>query len=177
MIKIKLLAFFKKQHAKRVMVTLAAFMVITMSLYLKFADSAPDMGSLWHPEPMADERGYILSVLKDHKTGLSILEESTLADVIIEESEKHGLDPIFVMALIKTESTFYNWAKSNKGAVGLMQVLPGTGKEVAGKLRIGWEGERTLYDPYINVRLGISYFAYLKDRFGEDTLRALAAYN
>ncbi len=123
------------------------------------------------------EKLYVGSVLRKHKTGLSRVEEARLATYIIEQSRKNGLDPMLILALIETESTYYNWAKSNKGALGLMQVVPATGYSLAEELNIKWEGDKTLYDPYKNVKMGVHYYASLLERFEHNNSKALAAYN
>ncbi len=155
----------------------ALMFVLGLTLFSPYVLSGSTIDTRWYLSGGEDDYDYVLKVLKEHRTGLGILEEERLASVIIEESYRYGLDPLFVMALIKTESTFFNWSRSTKGAVGLMQVLPRTGEYLASELRIGWEGEKTLYDPFLNVKMGIHYFSMLKEKYGEDTLRALAAYN
>jgi soluble lytic murein transglycosylase len=60
--------------------------------------------------------------------------------------------------------------------MGLMQLLPATGKELAMKLGIEWHGDETLFDPIINVRLGTAYLSQLRKRYGS-VHTALAAYN
>ena len=62
------------------------------------------------------------------------------------------------------------------GAFGLMQILPPTGEELAGRLGLQWKGTRTLFDPVSNVKLGVAYLEEMRDRFG-DIRTALAAYN
>lgn len=136
--------------------------------------------SLWRFESEQYERGsfgYVHDVLKENRTGLGSMEELKLAEVIFIESVSHKLDPLFVLALIKTESTFYNWSKSFTGAVGLMQIQPSTGKEVAAELKLNWKGEETLLNPYLNVKMGVHYFSALRDRYNDDTIATLAAYN
>lgn len=120
---------------------------------------------------------YVVGILKESITGLSAIEEDRLAEVILGESEAYSVDPLLVMAVIKTESTFYNWARSYKGAMGLMQLLPSTGRWMAEELDLEWKGDYTLYDPFLNVRLGIHYFSTLKGRYKDDTVLTLAAYN
>ncbi len=120
---------------------------------------------------------YIASILRESRTGLSAVDEAKLAEVILNESMANGLDPLLVMAVIKTESTFYNWARSYKGAMGLMQIMPSTGRWVAEGLNLEWESNRMLFDPYLNVRLGVRYFSMLRERYGNDTVLTLAAYN
>lgn len=119
---------------------------------------------------------YIRYELGRHRTGLSAAEEMRLAEVIAEESSMRRLDPLLVLAVIKTESTFYNWSRSRKGARGLMQLRPRTGRYVAKEFDLRWSGPEALYDPFLNVRLGIHYLSKLRERYDDD-LKALAAYN
>ena len=91
-------------------------------------------------------------------------------------SSEENVDPLLVYAIIKAESNFEEGATSNRGACGLMQLLDGTAREVAENSVIEYESAETLYNPEINIRLGIKYFASLKKQFGCNEL-ALAAYN
>lgn len=122
------------------------------------------------------EDNYVIDTIRNYRTGLSRGEELKLAQVIIEESSRYNLDPMFVLALIEKESSFFNWARSDRGAMGLMQIREYVGKDIAGDLNIDWDGEHTLLDPYMNVRMGLYYFNCLKDKFDKTEL-ALAAYN
>ena len=89
-------------------------------------------------------------------------------DLIIErEAKKRGLDPDDVTAIIIMESLGKKWAVSRKGACGLMQLMPGTARDM---------GVRNIFDPDQNIMGGTKYFKKLLDEFGNfDT--ALAAYN
>ncbi|WDT82573.1 MAG: lytic transglycosylase domain-containing protein [Candidatus Manganitrophus sp.] len=93
-----------------------------------------------------------------------------------QESRRYGFDPELIIAVISTESSFYNWAISPKGAVGLMQIIPTTGKQVAEMNNIVWHGKDPLFDPFLNIRLGIHYLWMLYLKFGDIHL-ALTAYN
>lgn len=110
-------------------------------------------------------------------TALPERERRILAQTIVREARAHGLEPDLVMAVIEVESAGYHLAQSHVGALGLMQLLPATGKELAGKLGIEWMGADTLFDPLINVRLGTAYLRELADRYDGDVQIALAAYN
>lgn len=110
-------------------------------------------------------------------TALPERERVRLAHAIIREARRHGLDPDLVMAVIEVESAGYHLAESHVGAMGLMQLLPSTGKELAGKLEIEWMGPDTLFDPIINVQLGTAYLRELADRYDGNVNIALAAYN
>jgi len=99
-----------------------------------------------------------------------------LAKLILEECDNYEIDPFIVLAVIQTESNFTPKAVSSKGAIGLMQVMPRTGEYVAKDRGISYTGRNSLYDPFVNVKLGIHYLSFLEDKF--DTIEnALAAYN
>ena len=99
-----------------------------------------------------------------------------LAKTIIEECDQYDLDPFLILAVIQIESNFSPKAVSNKGARGLMQVTPSTAGYLAEKLGISIRGNRSLHDPFLNVRLGIYYLSLLQDRF-KNIEHALLAYN
>jgi len=99
-----------------------------------------------------------------------------LAKLIIDECDNYDLDPFLILAVIQTESNFIPKAVSSKGAIGLMQVMPKTGEYVAKNMGISYNGSKSLYDPFVNVKLGIHYLSFLEDQF-KSTEHALAAYN
>jgi len=93
-----------------------------------------------------------------------------LDKLAIEKAELYDVDPALVCAIINQESRWNPNAVSPKGAVGLMQIMPSTGKEACGL------NEEELYDPGENINCGVSYFTKLLNRFGSEKL-ALCAYN
>lgn len=115
-------------------------------------------------------------VIADYDTGLNESNAVLIPEWILAESKKYGYDPLFLTALIITESSFYNWARSNRGAHGLMQLKLKTAVALASETRLKWKGARTLYDPRKNIALGAYYLNKLVSRFGDLTL-ALEAYN
>ena len=121
-------------------------------------------------------RNRIEEVISGHYTGLDEKSAVRIPELILEESKKYGYDPLFLTALIITESSFYNWAKSNRGARGLMQLRPATAIALASETHLKWRGNRTLFDPEKNIALGAYYLNKLVSRFGNLTL-ALEAYN
>lgn len=121
-------------------------------------------------------RREIVSYLRGHHTGLSRVEEVMLADGILRAAEESRTDYRLILAVIKVESRFSNWAASPKGALGLMQVMPATGRFMARELELPWAGTASLFDPVTNVQIGASYFAKLRSRYG-DVGTALMAYN
>jgi soluble lytic murein transglycosylase len=86
------------------------------------------------------------------------------------------LDPYLMAALINQESAFDARIKSSAGAIGLMQVMPSTGRQYARKLGLKRYGTASLTRPEINVQIGMVCFADALRRSG-DVTRALAGYN
>jgi soluble lytic murein transglycosylase-like protein len=114
--------------------------------------------------------------LKERRSGLSEAEIAQVAAAVVRSAKIHGIDPNLVMAVIHIESRGNAYALSPVGAMGLMQIMPPTGEELAAKLDIPWRGSQTLFDPLLNVRLGIAYLEQLESRYGSMPT-ALAAYN
>jgi soluble lytic murein transglycosylase len=96
--------------------------------------------------------------------------------IVRGHARNYRLDPALLAAVIYQESKFDADARSESGAIGLMQLLPDTAKGIA--LRTGGSGFRVedLYDPEINVRYGSWYLRHLLDKY-DDERSALAAYN
>ncbi len=90
-------------------------------------------------------------------------------------ASRYALDPMLVRGLIRQESLFQPDAVSRAGAVGLMQILPRTGYQIARRQRIPYSRQR-LFDPEYNLRLGTAHLAELLQEFARLEL-ALAAYN
>jgi soluble lytic murein transglycosylase len=88
-----------------------------------------------------------------------------------------GVEPALLRALVAVESGGDAAAVSRRGAVGLLQLMPGTGEEMAARLGVPWRGEATLRDPETNLRLGAAYLRRLLDRFDGQAAFAVAAYN
>jgi len=101
---------------------------------------------------------------------------ATIARVVDEESRRNGIPPELLLAVIWAESAFRGDAVSERGAVGLMQLMPGTAQELAVELEMNWTGEALLQDPKTNITLGAFYLRKLLATF-DDLDRALAAYN
>ena len=119
----------------------------------------------------------VYDVLTAYKTGMNDTLERLTAKVIVAESSRYGLDPWFIVGVIRVESRFNNFAESNKGARGLMQVMPFVGEELAGDLGIHWTGADSLFNPVKNVKMGVAYLALLNQSFKGDKDKIHAAYN
>jgi soluble lytic murein transglycosylase-like protein len=99
-----------------------------------------------------------------------------IAGAVNEASRRQGVSPELVLAVIEAESEFRGDAVSNKGAVGLMQLMPDTAEELAAELDMRWTGEDLLLDPSANINLGTFYLRKMMRSF-DDLDHALAAYN
>jgi soluble lytic murein transglycosylase len=97
-------------------------------------------------------------------------------DLIRKHSAERKLDPYLVSALVAQESTFEPSARSVANAIGLMQILPATGRRLAQSAGMKSFSPTMLTRPETNVRLGTLYFSRLVERFG-GTHYALASYN
>ncbi len=91
------------------------------------------------------------------------------------EAAKNNFDPMFAAGLIRQESTFQPDAVSHANAIGLMQVLPKTGKLLARQIKVRYVKNK-LFDPDYNIELGMVYIANLVQQFGS-LESAAAAYN
>ena len=92
-------------------------------------------------------------------------------------AEKNDLNPYLVLSIIRQESAFEPRAVSRSGAVGLMQLLPGTARMVSRKLEMKRFRRTMLFEPAINISLGTKYFAGLVKKYNGNIALALAGYN
>lgn len=162
-----------------------ATLVAASVLALSWSPTPGDTASHFHPQPPAGMAGpaphaaasrAVGKRLSVRCRGLTDAEVAHLARAVVHAAVIHGFSPDLVLAVIEVESNYDPYAVSPVGAMGLMQLLPSTGAEMAHHLRVPWRGPRTLFDPVINVRLGIAYLRQLRDRYGSVGI-ALAAYN
>lgn len=115
--------------------------------------------------------GIIKTALPNHPDPLQ------LANIIVTESRNAGVDPLFITAVVKAESMFKSRAISNRGARGLMQLMPKTGEYISALAADSKRQKIDLHDPATNLRLGIAYLKYLDQRFAGDKHQTLIAYN
>ncbi len=98
-------------------------------------------------------------------------------DAFTQHASSRNLDVNWVLALARQESAFVRDARSSKGALGLLQLLPTTAKETARSIGQGFHGAMDLLDPEINIRLGTAHLGELLGRFANNRILATAAYN
>lgn len=94
--------------------------------------------------------------------------KSQILNVVSQISKKHGVDEKLVQALIKQESGFNPKAKSKSGAIGLMQLMPATAKNL---------GVKDPYNTVQNVEGGVKYLKSMLNKYNGNVILALAAYN
>jgi len=99
---------------------------------------------------------------------LAVETPAAIRALVDKIATNYGVDPGLVRAVIKTESNFNRFAISNKGALGLMQLIPNTGRRF---------GVRDFFDPQQNVDGGVHYLRFLLDKFKGNLDLSLAAYN
>lgn len=128
-------------------------------------------------EKRADLEKNIYEVVKKRLPKKYESKSHTVARAIIDEASKHSLDPYFVMAVISGESSFNPDQIGTVGEIGLMQVRPTTGKWMSEILKTKWNGDKSLYNPVTNIKLGTAYLAWLRMKFEGHGQLYLAAYN
>lgn len=98
-------------------------------------------------------------------------------DIAVDQARRRQLDPARVLAIIRSESAFAREARSGAGALGLMQLLPGTARETARRIGLGYAGNAQLFEPRSNITLGTAYLAQVMAQYGGSFVMAAAAYN
>ncbi|MEE9258768.1 MAG: transglycosylase SLT domain-containing protein, partial [Nitrospinaceae bacterium] len=150
-------------------------------------------GVMWLSGLYNRARGYantlrILHLFKDFKTKQREKElpdsfwknffPMAYTDTIRDQSIRHNVDPFFVKGLIRQESLFDTESISPAGARGLMQIMPDTGKKLYRPDQNGKPFDTEfLFDPDLNIRLGIKYLSQLRKRFGQNGAHTLISYN
>jgi hypothetical protein len=174
---------------RRLLLPLAAAMLSSLSCAVVAPTTAPTVPAE-PPAPAAEalldeapaQPDPVVDAVRDHlldygrRTRLTRGEITDLACTIVREARRHHMDPALILAVMHVESRYNAFAVSSKDAMGLMQIIPSTGEELAGQLGIRWEGPHTLFDSTANVRIGVAYLQQLRDRYGNLSI-ALAAYN
>ncbi|MDY7233241.1 lytic transglycosylase domain-containing protein [Hyalangium rubrum] len=130
-----------------------------------------------YQDEVAYQEALSLGVVEAVKaSGLPVRQQRRVAVAIVREAQRNNVDPMLVIALIRCESSFNNYAVSHVGAMGLMQVMPATGKYLADKAGFRLGRSTNLFDAETNIELGTAYLADLINRFGSVD-KALVAYN
>ena len=99
------------------------------------------------------------------------------ADKIQENAHKQELDQSIIYGLVRRESMFDKMARSPVGALGLMQIMPRTGRQIAREIKFPWKSTSVLLEAPINIKFGAYYYKQMLDKFDGHFALAAAAYN
>jgi soluble lytic murein transglycosylase-like protein len=172
-------------EARRLTWSLAVLLLASLSCNIVPADAPAGRG---RPTGLEESERLLLARVSEAKyrgvvaflgglpTGLNAGRREALARAVIQESVRSGLAVELVLGVILVESSGNACAVSNAGAIGLMQLRPSTAEAVAAEIGLPWTGPALLFDPVVNVHLGVAYLGQLIERYG-DVATALAAYN
>jgi len=160
-------------------ILVAIYMIQSLALLYLIYDKYENERTIYRQQVQIKElkeKLVIQEIIKDLQSNLGKNEIGRLTEAVYTESKKYGYDPLFLLAVIKTESSFKKNVVSNKGAMGLMQMKPSTGSDLADRAGIDWNDKYSLFDPNFNVRMGSLYLYELVLKF-KDLKKALVAYN
>ena len=99
------------------------------------------------------------------------------ADTFITHARRANIPVQWSLAIARQESSFMTDAKSSAGALGVMQLMPATAKQVAAKIGVSYPSNRSLTSPDLNIRLGTNYLGQMLRKFNDNRILASAAYN
>jgi soluble lytic murein transglycosylase len=115
--------------------------------------------------------------LAGHKNEVGLRFSLAYRNQVMKHARQRNIDPAIVFSLIRRESAFNKNAVSRVGARGLMQIMPETGKLIAGMLKESWRTVDMLFDLETNLRYGTFYYKRMLNRFNGNFALAAAAYN
>lgn len=93
------------------------------------------------------------------------------------QSSNNGISSSWAYGIARSESLFMRDVRSSAGAIGLMQLMPATGRQSAQEIKLPWSGIATLTNTSSNIQLGTYYLGKMFERFGNNRILATAAYN
>lgn len=153
-------------------VSMLVFGFISFNTYADvYKYTAPDGSVYYTDQPQHNKyKLFIRSKPKGYKASFKHLKKNKkkYTPIIKEAAKKHGIDPELVHAVIYAESAYNAQAVSSAGAVGLMQLMPGTAEQY---------GVTNRKDPKQNIFAGTQYLKYLLGLFNDDLRLSIAAYN
>jgi soluble lytic murein transglycosylase-like protein len=149
------------------LVALATPCVVQAQIYT-WRDSTGNLVLSDHPKDSTQRTYAVVGTSGDIRTTRSTQRTSAYDSLIAEHAAVHRVRPDLVRAVIQAESAFNPTARSVKGAMGLMQLMPATAVAY---------GVGNAFDPAENIRAGVAYLRGLLDRYSQNEELALAAYN
>ena len=149
------------------LVALATPCVVQAQIYT-WRDSGGNLVLSDHPKDSSQRTYAVVGTTGDIRTTRASQRTTVYDSLIAEHASVHNVRPSLVRAVIQAESAFNPTARSVKGAMGLMQLMPATAVAY---------GVSNAYDPAENIRAGVAYLRGLLDRYSQNEELALAAYN
>ncbi|MBX5475610.1 MAG: lytic transglycosylase domain-containing protein, partial [Clostridia bacterium] len=140
------------------------------------AAAPADAAQAWLAETVT--RDALAAWLDAHYAALPAGTRASIAEAVVREASRRGVDPWLVVSVIKVESDFNPDEVGSAGEIGLMQVLPGTARLVARNV-FGIDGfdPTLLFDPDWNIRIAVAYLADRLRAYRGDAAMALTSYN
>ena len=120
---------------------------------------------------------FIAKVFNIKDNVYKIIYPTRYSEYVYKYSEENNIDPLLTFAIIKSESNFNEIAVSNSNAIGLMQLVETTAKEITEKDLNEEFSIEILYNPEYNIKIGTTYFAKLLKKYNGNLGISLAAYN
>lgn len=153
-----------------------------MTLYyhiVKICEKAKDYNGLTaYGERLARqilEKGGTLAEMPDW--GWKAFYPKAYPELVARNAKTYGIDPFWILSIMREESHFMENTLSRSNAMSLMQILPSTGKWIAQKVGHRPWHKNHLWKPEVNIKFGSWYLKYLSELFSGDLFLASAAYN
>lgn len=124
-----------------------------------------------------EDRALLTLAKADHFDDLDIRFPVSYNNAVFKEAKRRAIDPAWVYAVVRQESAMMPFVRSHVGAVGLMQVMPQTGKEIANQLQLSHYDTSQLLKPETNIHFGSYYLHQAFKEFDHNPVLATAAYN
>jgi soluble lytic murein transglycosylase len=129
-------------------------------------------------ESTKDVESFVLAMVRKSLPAAWKKDSERISRAILTQSIEHGFDPIFLISVMWTESSFRPEMIGGVGEIGLMQIRPETAAWLSKKIGYSrYAGRTSLFDPVVNIELGAAYFAMLRQTFDDDGQLYISAYN
>lgn len=168
------LASFCVTHLILLVVSGIVTLITTSSPYLYFFSSYENPSTSFGGTRSRQELISAINFLAPH---ISHQERYEIVQSVALITERFRLDPLFIFAVMYEESRFRRGSVSEKGAQGLMQIMPATGEYVEAVLLNRRSEPNSLFQISHNILVGTRYLSYLAERFDDNWFHALVAYN